>query len=137
MNDEKQFWSRKEICVLFNKAYTELDNQVHEQEGVECLEELFGLDIYDKDYEIWNNFKDIEYPMEEDRYALAYEKGEWWAVSHGPLLLWKEEVVTLLNNQQDQLDNFEITLKKAICNEKTAMGQSILKQLADKLGVEY
>ena len=136
---KKQWWSRKEVCELFNKAYNHKEVYKHasQTEGIEILEELFGLDIYDKDYTVWHKPKDIEYPGEEDKFTLAYEKGEWWAVAYGGLLFWKEEVIFMLNHQQDQLDNFENTLKEAIQNERTDMGCNALKQLADKLGIEY
>ena len=98
---DKQFWSRKEICELFNKAYKHKEVYKHcsQTEGIEILEELFGLDIYSKDYKVWNSEDELIYSEDDEskRFNLAYEKGEWWAVNDSGICLWKEEVIHTLN----------------------------------------
>lgn len=49
--------------------------------------------------------------MEEKRFALAYEQGNWWAVRDGDITLWKEEVIHLLNEQQDTIQSLKEELK--------------------------
>ena len=46
--------------------------------------------------------------MTEKRFTLAYEKGNWWAVRDGDITLWKEEVIGLLND----LNNDNCQLKR-------------------------
>lgn len=98
---EKQFWSRKEVCKLFNEAYKHKDVYKHtdQTEGIEILEDLFGVDIYSKDYKIWNGEDELIEQDEDEskRFNLAYEKGEWWAVNDSGICLWKEEVIHTLN----------------------------------------
>jgi len=98
---EKQFWSRKEVCKLFNEAYKHKDVYKHtdQTEGIEILEDLFGVDIYSKDYKIWNGEDELIAQDEDEskRFNLAYEKGEWWAVNDSGICLWKEEVIHTLN----------------------------------------
>lgn len=36
------------------------------------------------------------------RFTLAYEKGNWWAVRDGDIILWKEEVIAELNNLHEE-----------------------------------
>ena len=48
--------------------------------------------------------------MTEKRFTLAYEKGNWWAVRDGDITLWKEEVIYLLN----ELDEENEELKKDV-----------------------
>lgn len=40
--------------------------------------------------------------MSEKRFELAYEQGNWWAVRDGDITLWKEEVVYLLNELDEE-----------------------------------
>lgn len=40
--------------------------------------------------------------IENKRFELAYEKGNWWAVRDGDITLWKEEVVELLNKLNNE-----------------------------------
>ena len=54
--------------------------------------------------------------MNEKRFELAYEQGNWWAVRDGNITLWKEEVVDLLNElaeENEQLKQEIIVYKKA------------------------
>ena len=46
--------------------------------------------------------------MTEKRFTLAYEKGNWWAVRDRDIILWKEEVVGLLNELNDKCEFLEI-----------------------------
>lgn len=107
---DKQFWSRKEICKLFNEAYKHKEVYKHsaQTEGIEILEELFGLDVYDKDYKIWNGEDELIEPDEDEskRFNLSYEKGEWWAVNDSGICLWKEEVIHTLMNYMKLIKNY-------------------------------
>ena len=47
--------------------------------------------------------------MTKKRFTLAYEKGNWWAVRDGDITLWKEEVIELLNELND--DNCQLKRK--------------------------
>ena len=38
----------------------------------------------------------------EKRFTLAYEKGNWWAVRDYDITLWKEEVISLLNELHEE-----------------------------------
>lgn len=49
--------------------------------------------------------------MTEKRFELAYEKDNWWAVRDGEITLWKEEVISLLNEQDK-------TIKKLVKENK-------------------
>ena len=40
--------------------------------------------------------------IENKRFGLAYDHGDWWAVRDGDITLWKEEVVDLLNKLFDE-----------------------------------
>lgn len=40
--------------------------------------------------------------MTEKRFKLAYKKGDWWAVRDGEITLWKEEVIHLLNELNEE-----------------------------------
>ena len=42
-----------------------------------------------------------------ERYELAYELDNWWAVRDGAITLWKEEVVDLLNEQEKRINELE------------------------------
>ena len=50
--------------------------------------------------------------MTEKRFTLAYEKGNWWAVRDGEITLWKEEVITLLNDFYEENEQLKKDLKK-------------------------
>lgn len=39
---------------------------------------------------------------ENKRFKLAYKKGDWWAVRDGEITLWKEEVIHLLNELNEE-----------------------------------
>lgn len=56
--------------------------------------------------------------MTEKRFTLAYEKGNWWAVRDGDITLWKEEVVGLLNQLNDENEQL-----KKVMNELKDMLQ--------------
>ena len=49
---------------------------------------------------------------ENKRFRLAYEKGNWWAVRDGDITLWKEEVVHLLNELNDENEQLKKELKR-------------------------
>ena len=55
--------------------------------------------------ESWGNHK----KMTEERFELAYND-DWWAVRDGGITLWKEEVIYLMN----QLNDENIKLKQEI-----------------------
>lgn len=40
--------------------------------------------------------------MTEKRFKLAYTKDDWWAVRDGEITLWKEEVIHLLNELNEE-----------------------------------
>lgn len=49
--------------------------------------------------------------MSDERFELAYEQGNWWAVRDGDITLWKEEVVDLLNTlhqENQQLKHYKL-----------------------------
>ena len=75
--------------------------------------------------------------MNEKRFELAYEQGDWWAVRDGDITLWKEEVVGLLNEQQSTINE----LKEAIDYLKTVIRYTIPNEMvADvfkQIGEEY
>lgn len=52
-----------------------------------------------------------------ERFTLAYEKGNWWAVRDGDITLWKEEVIATLN----EFDEITIQQKKEIENLREAL----------------
>ena len=95
---------------------------------------------------------------ENKRFELAYEMGDWWAVRDGYITLWKEEVVTLLNNLSDENEQLQFKLKEchdnklfsrrelekenerikhmiqeAYNNERTQIGKNVLKQLMEAI----
>ena len=45
--------------------------------------------------------------MTEKRFNLAYEMGDWWAVTDGDITLWKEEVVSLLNELFNEIEQLK------------------------------
>lgn len=45
--------------------------------------------------------------MNNKRFNLAYEKGNWWAVNDSGITLWKEEVIYLLNKQDEYIKILE------------------------------
>lgn len=47
--------------------------------------------------------------MSEERFELAYEQGDWWAVRDGDITLWKEEVIGLLNKQQELIEELQVS----------------------------
>ena len=69
---------------------------------------------------------------ENERFELAYEKGNWWAVSDGELTLWKEEVVDLLNEQDKQIK--ELKKEKYRLNSKVRRLIDELANCNEKLG---
>lgn len=72
------------------------------------------------------------------RFHLAYETDTgWWAVNDNGITLWKEEVIYELNELNAMNVRYEKTIVEAIHNERTDMGCNALKQLADRLGIEY
>lgn len=92
--------------------------------------------------------------MTGKQFTLAYEKGNWWAVKDGDITLWKEEVIYLLNEQHEtimtqktqidflqdenkdfrnKIDKNKNTLNEMINNERTYIGQSVLKQYKEEI----
>ena len=45
--------------------------------------------------------------VDDKRFTLAYEKGNWWAVRDYDITLWKEEVVDRLNEQYQRIRELE------------------------------
>ena len=54
--------------------------------------------------------------IENKRFGLAYDHGDWWAVRDGDITLWKEEVVDLLNKLFDE--NQFLKNSETILNQK-------------------
>lgn len=54
--------------------------------------------------------------IENKRFGLAYDHGNWWAVRDGDITLWKEEVVDLLNKLFDE--NQFLKNSETILNQK-------------------
>ena len=52
--------------------------------------------------------------MTEKRFTLAYEKGNWWAVRDGEITLWKEEVISLLNDFYEENEQLKSVVKEVI-----------------------
>ncbi len=48
--------------------------------------------------------------MTDKRFELAYEKGNWWTVRDGDITLWKEEVIGLLNQLNDENEQLKFQL---------------------------
>ncbi len=45
--------------------------------------------------------------MSNERFELAYENDNWWAVNDSGITLWKEEVIYLLNKQDEYIKILE------------------------------
>ena len=58
-----------------------------------------------------------------------------WSIHVRNELMLKE--VQINENYLDRIKHFEDTVKEAIKHEKTEMGQSVLKNLAANLGIDY
>lgn len=58
-----------------------------------------------------------------------------WSIQVRNELMLKE--VQINENYLDRIKHFEDTVKEAIKHEKTEMGQSVLKNLAANLGIDY
>jgi len=58
--------------------------------------------------------------MNEKRFTLAYEKGNWWAVKDGDITLWKEEVIGLLNEQDETINELkaELMIRKPLYSHR-------------------
>ena len=50
--------------------------------------------------------------MNDKRFTLAYEKGDWWAVRDGDITLFKEETIATLNYLNDENEWLKQQLKK-------------------------
>ena len=60
---------------------------------------------------------------ENKRFKLAYKKGDWWAVRDGEITLWKEEVIHLLNelneeNEELKQENEDLKTSKEYWRKK-------------------
>lgn len=57
---------------------------------------------------------------ENKRFTLAYEKGNWWAVRDYDITLWKEEVISLLNElyeENEQLKQSNERFSKTVAEQ--------------------
>lgn len=75
--------------------------------------EVFGRETNCPYYEYHDWSKGIPSEIEDKRFTLAHENDKWWAVRDGDITLWKEEVIHLLNEfdnetQQLQKENKEL-----------------------------
>ena len=50
--------------------------------------------------------------MTEKRFKLAYKKDDWWAVRDGEITLWKEEVIHLLNELNEENEELKERVKQ-------------------------
>ena len=62
--------------------------------------------------------------MSEKRFTLAYEKGNWWAVRDGDITLWKEEVIHLLNELNDEKERWK-SMSVATSNENEILWNEV------------
>lgn len=79
-----------------------------------------------------------------DKEFISYYGGDAYLISNGDCKfhVWEnkedaQKVCDKLNNLVDENKRFKYTLIEAIHNERTDMGCNSLKQLANRLGVEY
>lgn len=47
--ERKSYWTRKEVIGILLEAYDMTRHRVDKTEGVEIVEELFGIELYEND----------------------------------------------------------------------------------------
>ena len=67
--------------------------------------------------------------VDDKRFTLAYEKGNWWAVRDYDITLWKEEVIYLLNELHEENQQLRQKLKLTNNMDKIQYHLNQLNQL--------
>ena len=76
------------------------------------------------------------------RFTLAYEKGNWWAVRDWDITLWKEEVIHLLNELNDENEQLKQEKREIIqtildfCNNDYNGHKESFEDLLEEIGWE-